>query len=77
MVVVVTEHADWPERRSARTLLLSDEVDVVQLDNGEIHAVPARNVFTPGGLAYAEEWAVKADRSIYDVYVPAALRVIA
>lgn len=80
--VVVTEHAQWPERRKG-TLIPGlhqvptdrDPVSVVALDNGEIHAVPSRAVFTPEGLRYAEEWATKTHNTIHDVRVPDALAV--
>jgi hypothetical protein len=82
MNIVVTEHAGWPERRKG-TLIpglhkvpsRGEIVSVVSLDNGELHAVPSRNVFTPGGLAYAEEWATKTNDTIYGIYIPAALEV--
>lgn len=82
MKIVVTEHAQWPERRSG-TLVpglheipsRGETVSVVSLDNGEIHAVPSRNVFTPEGLRYAEEWATQTHKTIYDIRVPDALAV--
>lgn len=82
MSVVITEHAGWPERRKG-TLIPGlheipsegEAVSVVSLDNGELHAVPSRNVFTPEGLRYAEEWATRTHKSIYDVRVPDALAV--
>jgi hypothetical protein len=80
MSVVITEHAGWPERRKGTLIpglhkieASSGIVSVVTLDNGELHAVPSRNVFSPDGLAYAEEWAVKTHSTIYDVRVPDAL----
>lgn len=82
MPVIITEHAGWPERRNG-TLVpglhkvesRGETVSVVSLDNGELHAVPSRSVFTPEGLRYAEEWATKAHSTIYDVRVPDALEV--
>lgn len=81
--VIVTEHKQFPERRKGvlipglHEIPQSDGIplSVVSFDNGEIYAVPSRNVFTPDGLAYAEEWATKAHRTIYDVRVPDALEV--
>lgn len=81
--IVVTEHAHWPERRKG-TLIpglhnvasRGEVVSVVSLDNGEIHAVPSRNVFTPEGLRYAEEWATQTHKSLYDIRVPDALAVV-
>lgn len=82
IAVVITEHAQWPERRKGvlipglhKVPSRGDVVSVVSLDNGEIHAVPSRNVFTPDGLAYAEEWATKTHATIYDIRVPSALEV--
>lgn len=83
MDVVVTEHAQWPERKSGTLIPGLHEIpqtdgralSVVLLANGEIHAVPSRNVFTPEGLRYAEEWATKSHSTIYDVRVPEALEV--
>lgn len=82
MSVVVTEHAGWPERRKGVLIpglhevpSRGETVTVVSLDNGEIHAVPSRNVFTPEGLRYAEEWATLNHKTIYDVRVPDALAV--
>jgi hypothetical protein len=82
MKIVVTEHAQWPERRSGtlvpglhRIPSRGEDVSVVSLDNGEIHAVPSRNVFTPEGLRYAEEWATQTHKTIYDIRVPDALAV--
>lgn len=82
LAVVITEHAQWPERRKGvlipglhKVPSRGDVVSVVSLDNGEIHAVPSRNVFTPDGLAYAEEWATKTHATIYDIRVPSALEV--
>jgi len=81
-MIVVTEHADWPERRKGTLIPGLHEIQrgteilsVVSLDNGEIHAVPSRNVFTVEGLRYAEEWSAKTGRTIYDVRVPDALGV--
>lgn len=83
IAVVITEHAQWPERRKGVLIPGLHKVpqpdgtalSVVSLDNGEIHAVPSRNVFTPDGLAYAEEWATKTHATIYDIRVPSALEV--
>lgn len=80
--VVITPHSGWPERRKG-TLVPGlhkipserEEVSVVSLENGELHAVPSRNVFTPEGLRYAEEWATRTHKTIYDVRVPDALAV--
>ena len=82
IAVVITEHAGWPERRKG-TLIpglhevpsRGETVTVVSLDNGELHAVPSRNVFTPEGLRYAEVWATQLHKSIYEVRVPDALAV--
>lgn len=83
MNVVITEHADWPVRRTG-TLIPGlhripqtdgTALSVVSLDNDEIFAVPSRNVFTPEGLRYAEEWATQTHSTIYDVRVPDALAV--
>jgi hypothetical protein len=41
---------------------------------GEMFAVPRRNVFTPAGLRYAREWAGKTHQSVFDIYIPEALR---
>ncbi len=83
-MIIVTEHACWPERRTGTLIPGLHEipsrgeiVSVVSLDNGEIHAVPSRCVFTPEGLRYAEEWATLTHKTIHDVRVPDALRVIA
>jgi hypothetical protein len=80
--VVITEHAQWPERRKGVLIpglhkipSRGEIVSVVSLDNGEIHAVPSRNVFTPDGLAYAEEWATKTHATVYDIRIPSALEV--
>lgn len=81
--IVVTEHAQWPERRKGVLIpglhkvpqADGNDLSVVSLDNGEIFAVPSRNVFTPDGLAYAEEWATKTHATIYDIRVPDALEV--
>lgn len=82
MRVVITEHAGWPERLEGtlipglhRVPSRGETVTVVSLDNGEIHAVPSRSVFTPEGLRYAQEWAVQTHKTIYDVRVPDALEV--
>lgn len=48
---------------------------VVADSAGELHVIPSRNVFTPEGLRYAEEWSVKAGRSVTEVYIPEALEV--
>ena len=63
IAVVITEHAGWPERRKG-TLIpglhevpsRGETVTVVSLDNGELHAVPSRNVFTPEGRAKVDEF---------------------
>lgn len=80
--IIITEHASWPERRKGVLIpglhevpSRGEVVTVVSLDNGEIHAVPSRNVFTPEGLRYAEEWATQTHKSIYDIRVPDALAV--
>ena len=83
MNIIVTEHAQFPERRKGvlipglHRIPQTDGVDlsVVSFENGEIFAVPSRNVFTPDGLAYAEEWATKTHATIYDVRIPRALEV--
>lgn len=79
--IVVIEHQGWPERRSGHLIPGLHEIpqangvplSIVSLDNGEIHAVPSASVYTPEGLAYVEEWAVKAHRPLSDVRVPKAL----
>lgn len=81
--IVITEHAHWPERKTGSlipglhkvTALDGRILSIVCLDNGEIHAVPSRNVFTPEGLRYAEEWSTKTRASVYDIRVPDALEV--
>lgn len=80
--IVVTEHAGWPERRKGILIpglhevpSAGESVSVVSLENGELHAVPSRNVFTPEGLRYAEEWATKTHKTIHDIRVPNALAV--
>lgn len=80
--IVVVEHSRWPERKVG-TLIPGlhevptdrEPVSIVSLDNGEIHAVPSRYVFTPEGLRYAEEWATKTHNTIHGVCVPDALAV--
>jgi len=80
--VVIAEHAGWPERRRGTLIPGLHEIpsdggllSIISLDNGEIHAVPSRSVFTPEGLHYAEEWATKTHVTIHDVRVPDALAV--
>lgn len=86
MNVIVTEHAQFPERRKGVLVpglhkipsiwrSATEDVSVISFDNGEIFAVPSRCVFTPDGLAYAEEWATKTHATIYDVRIPRALEV--
>lgn len=82
--VVVTPHAGQPERFRA-TLIPglhkvssppgAEPVSVVSTEAGEVLAVQSRHVFTPEGLAYAEEWATLQGKTIYDVRVPDALAV--
>lgn len=81
--IVVTPHAGQPERFRAtlipglHKISSRDEVvSVVSTEAGEVLAVPSRNVFTPEGLAYAEEWATLQGKTIYDVRVPDALAVV-
>ena len=50
-------------------------VTVIATKAREILAVPSRFLFTPDGLAYAEEWAQKTGSTIYDIILPAALEV--
>jgi hypothetical protein len=81
--VIITEHAGWPERRKGVLIPGLHEIpqpegaalSVVSLDNGELCAVPSRNVFTPEGLRYAEDWATQTHKTIYDIRVPDALAV--
>lgn len=80
--VVVTPHAGHPEQFKA-TLIPGlhkisshgEAVSVVSTEAGEVLAVPSRNVFTPEGLRYAEEWATLQGKTIHDVRVPDALAV--
>lgn len=51
------------------------EVSVVLTEAGETLAVNSRNVFTPEGLAYAEDWAARTHQSVFDIYIPEALRL--
>ena len=81
--VVVTEHAGHPERFRATLIpglhripsAAGTEQSVVSTEAGEVLAVPSRNVFTPEGLRYAEEWATQTHKTIYDIRVPDALAV--
>lgn len=83
MNVIVIEHAGWPERRKGtltpglhRVPQPGDpDISVVSLDNGEIVAVQSDSVFTPEGLAYAEEWATKTHSSVRSIRIPDALAV--
>lgn len=80
--VIVTPHTGHPEQFRA-TLIpglhkissRSEVVSVVSTEAGEVLAVPSRNVFTPEGLRYAQEWATQTHKSIYDIRVPDALAV--
>lgn len=51
------------------------DLTVLTTEAGDILVVPSRNVFTPEGLRYAEEWSTKTGRSVFDVYIPEALEV--
>lgn len=81
--VIVTPHSGHPERFRA-TLIpglhkissRDEAVSVVSTEAGEVLAVPSRNVFTPEGLRYADEWATQTHKSIYDIRVPDALAVV-
>ena len=54
----------------------AEPVSVVSTEAGEVLAVESRHVFTPEGLAYAEEWATKSHASVFDIKIPEALEVV-
>lgn len=82
--VIIFRHPGFTDRFSA-TLIPGlhevssapdvEPVSVVSTEAAEILAVKSRHVFTPEGLRYAEEWAVKTHQSVFDVAIPEALRV--
>lgn len=82
--VVVFKHPGFTDR--FRAILIpglhkvssppgAEPVSVISTEAGEVLAVQSRHVFTPEGLAYAEEWATKDHSTVFDVRVPDALAV--
>lgn len=83
MNVIIFRHPGYADRIEATTIpglhaigVASDvQPQSVVVTSEDTITVRSRHVFTPEGLRYAQEWAVKSGRSVFDVCIPEALKV--
>lgn len=83
MNVIVFKHPGYADRIEGTLIPGLDEIAVaagvpprsVVVTDEDTLSVLSRHVFTPEGLRYAQEWAAKSGRPVFDVYIPEALRV--